>query len=204
MVKNKKYKFAIYIDEHGRERLHLKKLISLLEDEYPFLKQKGCLGRNKSILKAKAKEIIVFGSSKRNDFSVVDAETYDALTEDRRFPIVNLQGDFKKVKKYLKRYAENNYSNKFTSCYCYKYDVVDEDYFCTPTTYSVVVETPPVKKKRKAALGLDKVSVHHNFVKVGWDLFDIYVTKFKEEYVKVDGNIYWIERDSYGNGKLVV
>jgi 4-alpha-glucanotransferase len=101
MIKNKKYKFAIFVDEHGRERLHLKKLISLLEDQYPFLKQAGRCNRERPITKARVKDVIVFGSSKRSDYAVISAEDYDELTEERRFKLVNLQAEFKKVKKLL-------------------------------------------------------------------------------------------------------
>lgn len=222
--KKKKYKFAIFVDEHGRERLHLKKLIELLEDKYPYLKQAGRCNRERLISNAKVKDVIVFGAAKRSDFAVVSAADYDDLTDDRRFTLVNLQGNFKKVKKLLARYAEANYPGKFEK----------EDYYCCNRNSSfffleeeqqpssnwwddvvvldvpkpkkrrsnITVERPISNKKRKNATHLEEVSVHHNFVKVGFDVFDIDETIRGDEFVKIDGSTYFIDRDSFGNGIL--
>jgi hypothetical protein len=70
------------------------------------------------------------------------------------------------------------------------------------TWKSAIVEKPVTSKKRKNAKYLDKAKVYYNFVKVGFDTFDIYETSAGEEFVEIDGYTYWIERDSFGNGKL--
>jgi len=228
MVKTKKYKFAIFVDEHGKERLHLKKLIELLENEYPFLKQQGRYCRKGLLSKVSVKDIIVFGANKRSDFTVMSAAEYDELTEDRRFPLVNLQGQFKKVKKLLAHYAEGNYPSKFYYDHHYCCNRSSDDIFVVEDCSSsrtrvrnwwddlVIIEDPPRRKKqsnikierpvsaekRKKATGLTEVNVRHNHVQVGWDIYDIDENLNGDEYVKIKGSTYWIDRDSFGKGIL--
>lgn len=213
----KKRKFAIIVDEHGKAKLYLKKLIGELENEYSFLKQGGRYARECAIQNAQVGEIIVFGSSKRFDFAVVTAEKFDKLQEERRYKLVNLQKDWKKVRKLLSIYAEANYPCKFEKHCCetvllfddvsskdkaWWEDIIVLDIPRRKRRSSITLDRPVTKKKRKPAKYLDTAVVHHNFVKVGFDIFDIDEDRKGNESVKIDGFRYDIIRDSYGQGIL--
>lgn len=214
VIKTKKYKFAINVDEYGRRKETLSELLDLLTEEYPFLKQANRMVTKKRALNAKVGEVIIFGFSKKYDYRVVTEEEYDELSIHRNTPLVNLVEDWEEVEELLQQYAVANYPNDFDS---------DDDYYCCAKkkVYYIedvcfddiyVVQQPKKKSTttrrktytKKSNLKLDDVSVHHTHVKVGWDVFDILLDRNDEEFIKVDGNIYWIDRDSNGNGKLSV
>ena len=220
MVNKKQYKFSVLVDEFGKNKKYLKKLAILLAEEYPFLKQANRYVTNKRLVAAKKGDVIIFGLSRKYDFKVVPNEDWEDLIDGRRFKLVELDGEWSKVKTYLDRYAEANYPDEYEDeqqqeCYCCAYDVDLYDF------NTIRVVSSPKKKgdkeyikflnkhtrasiKRSSKLQLEEVTVHHNFVKVGWDVYDIWLDKDEEEYVTINKNVYWIDRDSAGNGKLSV
>lgn len=213
MVKTKKYKFSILVDEFGKDKKTLKKLTRLLGEEYPFLKQASRYITTKRINGAKKDDVIVFGSSRKYDVKVVSYEEWEDIVDGRRFKLVELKKQWSKVKRYLDQYAQANHLNEYNDYedhYCYTYDLNPDWDFndlyivqSSPKKKNKVVRTTS-KKKTRNSLQLEEVKVHHNFVRVGWDIYDIMLNRQGEEYVKINKKTYWVDRDSAGNGKLSV
>ena len=206
----KKYKFAILIDERGSDKLYLKRLITMLKEDFSFLKEECRLTREKSITKGKLGDIIVFGTHPKFDFTTVSKTEFEE--EYDHLEVFGLQQEFSKVKLQLKKYVSNRH-NYTVDCeltkhaYIYE-DDYDEDFVVVRKTRKV----KPVKKvvvkvkssARKAQTVLDEVRVHHEYVQVGWDNYTIYLDAHGDEFIVVDGNVYFVERNSSGKGWLTV
>jgi hypothetical protein len=213
----KKRKLAINVDEYGRNKKYLSRLLDLLSDEYPVLKQANRFASTKRVAAAKKGDVIVFGFSKAFDFKVITEDQYEEYSVHRRTPEFDLSSDWYEIVEAIEEYAVANYPDEFeeeNNCTCHKYcrtsDVlyVDndrdwEDLFVAVPSKRKVKQQRPVRKNKKA-LGLEDVEVKHNYVRVGWDVFDIWFNSDDEEYVTVDNNVYWVDRDSSGRGKLSV
>ena len=230
VYKTKKYKFAINVDEYGgRKKESVLDLLDLLKEEYSYLTQANRVIAKKRVLNAKKGELIIFGFSKKYDFRVVNEEEWEELSVSRRTPVVDLLDEWEEVQDLLQEYAVANYPNEADDDYYddYRYNKKRKPNYCRNNEIiiyddidfdEIFIQQQPRKKyktttkrrntytnrNKKNNLGLEEVSVHHTHVKVGWDVFDIMLDNRDEEYVKVDGNIYWIDRDSSGNGKLSV
>ena len=210
VYKTKTQKFAILVDEYGRHKPSLDNLVMILEEDYPFLKQANRVITKKRLSAAKKGDYIIFGFSKKYDFRVVSEEQWDEFSVHRRTPVVKLDKDWDEMMDLLDEYVEANYYPEEEKHLCckstiYVYDDVDYDNI-------FVVQQEKKKKPSSKRRGLyinkndklEEAQVYHTFVKVGWDVFDIWLNGDGEEYVKIDGNVYWIDRDSNGNGKLSV
>lgn len=208
----KKTKFAILIDEAGSEKLYLNRLVTLLREDYSFLKEECRLTREKQISKAKLGDIVVFGTHPRFDFTTISKgefeEEYDHLD------VFGLQAEFSKVKQQIKKYIRNRHNYKVDcdlSDFAYVYED-DDDYDENFVVVRKTRKVKPVKKvvvkvqksKRKAQTVLDEVRVHYKYVQVGWDNYTIYFDAHDDEFIVVDGNVYFIERNSSGKGWLTV
>ena len=221
MYKKKKHKFAILVDEVGRKKQSVSDLLDILSEEYPFLKQANRVVTTKRVAAAKKGDVIIFGFSNKYDYRLITEEDWEEYSIHRRTPLVELSNEWEEVEELLEQYAASNYSKEFEI----DYDRDDNYRYCRSkkNTYDLedlllddiyYVQQQPKKRKtytktrktykKKNNLKLEEVSVHHNFVKVGWDVFDIFLNNQNEEYVKVDGNTYWIDRDSSGGAKLSV
>jgi len=199
----KSRKFAILVDERGKEKLYLKKLISLLREDYSFLKEERCITRDKSIGKAKLSDVIIFGTHKKFDYTTVSRSEFE---EDySSLDVYGLQSEFAEVKRMIKKYIRDRKGYVLDRCFTKK-SVCYEDYY--NDDYLIVVDVPKKKKtktiKKPRNLQLEEVRVHHNYVQVGWDNFTIYEDAHGEEFVEVDGNVYFIERNNLGEGWLTV
>lgn len=207
----KKHKFAVQVDEFGRNKRKLNKLLDLLEDKYPYLKQAPRYVTTKRVAAAKKGDFIIFGFAKKYDFRVLTEIQAEEYFVGRRTPKLKLSKHWREVKELLYDYATANHPDEFEDNYKYcKNTLFFVDDFCSSDLY--YTQQKPRKStakkrrttKRRNNLHLEEVNVYHNFVKVGWDVYDIWLNENEEEYVKVDGNIYWIDRDSNGNGKISV
>jgi hypothetical protein len=203
------------VDEFGAKKKHLTKLLNLLKEEYPFLTQANRVCNTKRVAAARKDEVILFGSSNKYDFKVISSKVYEDSFEN--YPLFFLSEDWTQVKNRLAKFASANYPEQYfidDRPYCCVPDIVYvdndrdwEDIFVVTSTSSRKKKVAPVRRTKvvsSSKLQADKISVFHNFVKVGWDVYDIYLNEDDEEYVKIDGNVYWIDRDSRGKGKLSV
>lgn len=192
-----KKKFAIYIDEPGREKLYLKKLIELIKNDYSFLKEKGRLLREKTISKAKIGDFIIFGEKgKVYDYTTVSEDTFDEYFSN--YSVLSLREDFSKVKKTIGKYVQQNYDD--TGVYL----VIDDN--TTLVVDDIIYKDKPTRKKNKKrnSLRLDEVRVFHEYVQVGWDNYDIYLDAHDNEFVVIDGNVYYVDRNSSDKAVLTV
>lgn len=195
-------KFAILVDERGKEKLYLKKLISLLREDYGFLKEECRITREKIITKAKTGDLIVFGTHKKFDYTTVSnrefREDYSSLD------VYALQEEFAKVKQQLKKYIRDRKGYVIDRCFDDNVVYYEE----SPFDFFVVDIPKKVKKpkriKKSKDLQLEEVRVHHNYVQVGWDNFTIYEDAHGDEFVEIDGNVYWVERNNMGKGWLTI
>jgi len=222
MVYTKKtHKFAILVDEYGRGKKQLQELVLLLKEDLSFLKQAPRVLASKRIQQARKGDYIVFGFSKRYDFRVLNKDQWEEYTVDRRTPVADLYEEWEEVEDLLDEYVEANYPNEVDvedsyRPYCCNSDnvIILEDFDPDDIYY---VEVPKKKKKKTTkkptvkrrkvttdTVGIKEAKIYHNFVKLGWDVFDIMLNEDEEEYVKINGNVYWIDRDNNGYGKLSV
>ena len=218
----KKRKFAISVDEYGRNKKYLAKLLDLLKEEYPFLKQANRIAAKKRLASARVDDVIAFGFSKKYDFKVITQDEWEEYSVHRRTSLFDLKNDWNDIDEALEEYAEANYPDEYDEdddCCIY---ASKRKHYCTADELIYVdddrkwedlyVYLPKSKKKqqqrtRKSSskkLQLEDVDVKYNHVRVGWDVFDIWLNKEGEEYVTIDKNTYWIDRDSRGRGKLAV
>ena len=218
VVKQKKHKFAVRVDEFGRKKSSLSDFLDVLKEEYSFLTQANRIVAQKRAANAKQGDLIIFGFSRKYDYRVVSEEEWEEISIHRNTPEVDLDADWEEVMDLLEHYASSNYPDEFEDDddyyrYCRKHD--DTVYYfddCCWDDILIVTDTPKKRRsapKRKTVqvsskLGLEKMDVFHNFVKVGWNVYDIKFNEDDEEYVKINGNIYWIDRDSNGYGKISV
>lgn len=216
MVQNKKYKFAVIVDEFGAKKKYLIKFLDLLEEEYPYLKEAARVVTTKRVSRAKRGEIIVFGFSRKYDYRLVTEDQWEELSVSRRTPVVELYDEWNDAVDLLEEYAEENYPDEFDDdCRSSKHKIyyVDDndidDILVVRSSSSKKNNYRRQKSSRKkqggsSSLNLSEIDVHHNHVRVGWDIYDIYLDKDDEEFVKIDGNTYYIDRDRKGKGKLSV
>ena len=209
---SKKYGFGIVNSEHGYSQKYLKALVAEIK-RYPWLEQqaKGLRYTN-SITRAVLGDGIIFGDAPRNfsyDYRVVDHLTDLQVPGTRIYDLVK---DFRKILNALKKYYNANYagvSRHAASC-CNPLGL--KDIFKHPTykrssgvgqvkvNLNVNVNRAPIKKKKA---NVSKVRIFNNFVKVGFDQFDIFLTgKKHKEFVIIDNQKFWIKADVLGHRRL--
>ena len=151
VYKKKKYKFGVVIDEFGKNKRYLNKLINRLEEDYDFLKQANRCQSKKRLATAKKGEIIAFGFSKKFDFQIVTADRWEDMVIDRRTPEVELHEDWKEVKELLQQCAEANYPEEVDLPYYYCKAVDTTITFFEEDDYrdNIYVYRAPVVKKKK-------------------------------------------------------
>jgi hypothetical protein len=209
--------FAIRIDEPGKERLYLKRFVSSLENDYYFLKEEPRFSRLKKTGKGKYGDFIVFGISKHFDFTTVDKKEFAA--EYGHFDVYSLMDEKKNITRLLKRYIRNSdrrykYDGlKFPK----KYKVVNDVFF----DLNYLCEKPKKKKKKKKVKtyyvpqccekkyntkksNLKEVEIYCEYVRIGWKNYTIYEDAHGDEFIIRKGNLYWVNRDSYGPDYLSV
>jgi hypothetical protein len=189
-----KYKFAVIVDEQGRRKPKLNEFIDLLKEDYPRLQESRRYGA-KRIGAARKGDVIIFGISSKYDYRLMSKEEFEEYSDEHHVSTLYLSEDFELVEESLELYVRKlrkKKNNKKDDC-CNVYVYIDDD--C-----SLYYE----EQQEQEELYLDKMQVFHNFVKVGYDVYDIYLDESDNEFVKIDGRKYWIDRDYYGNGKVSV
>ena len=216
---SKKGKFAISINEQGRSKYYVKKLSYLIKEKYPFLNEKCGFNRAKALRNAKGGDLIVFGVSRKHDFSVM---TMDSFVEDPRIShkmdAIDLEAGFKLVKEALKRYVEKNYPWKVPAkikkqvCYAPKVSPCVAFPGIRPVvSCPLVVTTPPCRPVRVASAPRScprdwDMQVNNTYVLLtnGSRYETRKIQKCgNRETVRIDNRLYTIRRDSYGRGIVV-
>lgn len=187
---SKKKAFGVFVTE---PRMMNKRYIkSLLKEvaKYPKLQEASKAFWNAtSISKAQFGDTIIFGDAPEGfvyDIRVEkDLNFAQAICKDKR--VYDLIGEWSNVKKAISKYYTSNYPTKRSTSSP-----------CVNVTVKVNVNTTPIKRQKS----WEKVTIFHNFVKVGFDQFDILVDKKEKKYVIIDDDLFRIKRDIFGNKVL--
>ena len=212
--RKRKYPFVVVNTDkfHGK---YVKELAREVKEYNELTKLPGTL----KLKHIQQNQIIVFGDVKCGKYSyrvVNEQQTQDNLNfiDERKLKVFNLVEDFDEIIDQLEKYVEKN--NTY-----YKPPIRNwlSDRFCKPTLRKrpiynkpreviIEVEIPRYKtyvpKKKKPVLFYEDVKVHHNWVRVGWNQFDIKQNDNCERYIKTPQGKFYVEEDSYGQGYLVV
>ena len=171
---------------------YVRELVRLAKS-YGLTEQSGTFSQ-RSVRNINTSDIIIFGDAPAFcdfDYRVeTDLEVISKL-DGRRFKVYGIVDDFKRVKKRLREYALNN-------------NLVSEKQPRSEGVslrLNVNVQRPTVKllAVKEPALQMEKVTVHNNWVKVGYRQYDIYVDLFGNEFIKLeDGTKFWVKENRWG------
>jgi hypothetical protein len=204
--KTKKENAFVVLNSDNDYGFYMRRLAKELE-RYPELSEIPKILRTRSLKNIETGNLIVFGDATGGidyDYRVEkDAKNLDHL-DGRRFKAYDIINDFDKVIKKLKAYADDNNS-------------ADEIYLAVGKkakkveTFDVEINVNvhkghPIYRANIAVLRPEilaqKVTVFNNWVKVGYNQYDIYCDLFGNEFIYVDGVKFFVEQDRYGRKYL--
>lgn len=206
-VKAKKNPFIIVNtdNDHG---LYVKKLEKEL-DKYKNLKGYT------DLLDIETNNLIIFGDDDKFDYRVeTNYVTLTSLTgkDVRVYDIVN---DFDRIIRRLGTYCKNN-GIKHKAAYRddlvvnLRVNVVEDKprNFTCPLLHGLGIHTVPAKKTlvnvySKPNVTAEKITVFANWVKIGWNQYDIYVDMCGNEFITLeDGEKLFVKEDRFGRRYL--
>lgn len=177
-------------------------------EKYPELREIPKVLRTRSLKKIQTGNLIVFGDASGNvdyDYRVVkDARLLDHL-DGRRFKAYDIINDFGTIVKKLKEYAYNNEPATEVICYVAETKKPKVKTFDVEINVQAHVKHPKYRANiaiLRSEVLQQKVTVFDNWVKVGYNQYDIYADMFGNEMIYVDGNKFFVRKDRYGNGYL--
>jgi len=212
--KEKKYPFIIVNTDNDRG-LYVRKL------ELELTKYKGLqqAGRSDSGFHGiKTNDLIVFGDSLKYDYRIeMNYVTLVPIAGRRKVRVFDLVDDFDRITKRLATYCKNNGIRVRNA---YRDDVqVNLNITVVDTEKPRKVSECPLlrrfqKETKKTLVSVydrpnltaEKITVHANWVKIGWNQYDIYVDTWggKEFIVLEDGEKLFVKEDRYGRRYLDV
>lgn len=168
----------------------IQKLGTLTQIPKPF--------RVKSLKNINTGDLIVFGDSNGlldYDYRVeTNAKKLEHL-DGRKWKAYDLVNDYEKVVKRLRKYAQANFGS------------VDES--DTEIEINVNVNVPTDTTSYKTIIGVaypriskEKVTIFDNWVKIGYNQYDIFVDLLGNEMIYVDGYKFFIKEDRFGRKYL--
>jgi hypothetical protein len=137
---------------------------------------------NKVAAKIKYGDYLVFKTKE------VYRETSSNDVIDLDLPIYKLSDDFKKIEKLINNFFENVYKPA-TTC-----DICDYCPFSTKCRRDTIIRDGEWVSSRKE----EKVTIFNNYVKVGYDQYDIHTNFYGEETVKIRGQKFEVLSDYKG------
>jgi hypothetical protein len=169
-------------------------------------------------------ELIVFGDGQKYDYRV-EMEYYLLNTlVGKNVKVFDLVDDYDSIVRRLQRYCENNNIRRIarqSEDVCkvkINITVTEEDAPKKKTSWCPFFqEKKDVKKKsvkypkalvnvyeqEKPAEILEKVTVHSNWVKIGWNSYDIYLDRWNNEFISLeDGTKFFVKTDRFGKRYL--
>jgi hypothetical protein len=209
-AKEKKNPFIIVNtdNDHG---LYVKKLEKEI-DKYKGLKLSDS---SADLYDIEKNNLIVFGDSHKYDYRIEMNEiTLTALTgKDVR--VYDIVDDFDRIVRRLSTYCKNNGIKRKNAyrdecCVNLRVNVVEEPKVICPLAARKyrVYEEPKVKKTlvnvySKPNVSVEKITVHSNWVKIGWNQYDIFVDLFGNEFITLeDGDKLFVKEDRFGRRYL--
>jgi hypothetical protein len=164
--------------------------------------------RKKSLKGIETGDLIVFGDTQGTvnyDYRVeTEAAKLDHL-DGRKFKVYDLINDFDKVIKRLKRFAEENDGEEYLlvkenkKCKCE--ENVSEININLNVHNRIPKSVTHVAILRKE-INEEKVTIFDNWVKVGYNQYDIYVDLFGKEFIYVSGSKFYVKEDRFGRKYL--
>ena len=211
-VKEKKNPFIIVNTDNDRG-LYVRKLEKEL---YKFKNLKSSSG---DVLfdEIETNDLIVFGDSPKYDYRVENNYlNLVSFSEKKDVKVYDLIDDFDRIVRRLATYTKNN---NIKRKYAYRDNEVDEvvvrihveeepkkklsSYICPLLEGKCKVKKTLVNVYKKPDVTVEKITVHDNWVKIGWNQYDIWVDLKGREFIKLeDGEKLWVETDRFGKRYL--
>lgn len=191
---------------------YVKRLVREIS-KYPELREQPKILRHKALKSIETGDLIVFGDAVGNidyDYRVeTNAKNLDHL-DGRKFKVYDLINDFTEVLKRLRKYVEEN-SGEETRFECSSEGIRRIKYEERTSPVRIEIELN-VQKKRPSYVSPflvvrekdcnEKVTIFDNWVKVGYNQYDIYVDLFGREIVYIKGQKFFIATDRFGRRYL--
>ena len=204
-AKEKKYPFIVVNTDNNRG-LYVKKLESMMS-KYRLIPFDGVKIRD-----IRTSDLIIFGGNVQYDYKIEMNYVKLHALAGKKFKVFDIVDDFDKIVRRLETYCKYNK----VRCKCF------ESYYDRPCCSDIIevrlVEEKPKKKvicpfrKTKKTLvdiydkpdiSVDKVTVFDNWVKIGWNQYDIYVDLLRKEFITLeDGEKLYVKTDRFGRRYL--
>lgn len=208
-AKEKKNPFIIVNTDNDRG-LYVKKL------EQEIAKYKGLTSADNDpkFTSIETKDLIIFGDSTNFDYRIEDMK-YITLNSfmGKDVKVYDLVGDYPKIVKRLVTYCKNNGIKRKAAYRDEDVDIkinitVDEPrktvcpLLCGKYV-SPKVERTLVNVYSKPDVSVEKITVHTNWVKIGYNQYDIVVDLFGTEFIVLeDGQKMFVKTDRFGRRYL--
>lgn len=208
-AKEKKNPFIIVNTDNDRG-LYIKKL----EQEIAKYKNLVSADRDPKFLSIETKDLIVFGDSINFDYRIKDMNyiTLNSLI-GKDVKVYDLVGDYSKIVRRLATYCKNNGIRRKAA---YRDEdltvrvnlVVDQPRktvcpLLRGQYVSPQVERTLVNVYSKPDVSVEKITVHTNWVKIGYNQYDIFVDLFGGEFIVLeDGQKMFVKTDRFGRRYL--
>jgi tRNA splicing endonuclease len=213
---SKKANSFVVLNSDNDYGFYVKRLVREL-DKYAELREVPKSFRKKSIKEIKTGDVIVFGDAFGDvDYDYRVANNVEELNclDGRAYKSYDMLNDFGKIISKIKGYAEGN-KRKSTE----EYLIVEEEIknkkrnnMRVSSAINIVLGDKVYKKAKKryvtpiAVLRPEiqerKVTIFDNWVKVGYNQYDIFCNLRGEEFVYIDGAKFTIHTDRYGKKYL--
>jgi hypothetical protein len=183
---------------------YMRRLVKEIK-KYAELTEQPKILRKKSLKNIETGDLLVFGDCLGNvgyDYRVeTNHRSLDHL-DGRSFKVYDIINDFDKVIKRLKKYvAENN--GEFL--------LVEDNDEPEVRVTEIQIDVNVHKRSPKSVIPIailrndvceEKVTIFDNWVKVGYNQYDIYVDLFGREIVYIDGSKFYVKEDRFGRKYL--
>jgi hypothetical protein len=174
--------FAVKIDDRGK--LYIKSLVELVEKHVSL--------RKRAIKNLEVGDFVVFT---KKDIYVED-NPFALVGSDLK--VLSLVNDHDKVLSYVRNFFKSNNLKKKTSSIYNEIDLCDVCPFsdiCGSIDNNIIRDGEFINVE-------EKVTIQYNSVKVGYDLYRIYSTRFGKKYVNIEGQKFEVKND-YMTGKYL-
>ena len=192
--KTKKYPFAVFVDDPTGLATEAFANMVRSRNLKASLKNRLCCTNLSSLSFG---DWVIFGTDRYYDFEITSSEF--VISNRKVVNVYSLLAQSDEVIEALEGYINRNKEKA-------KKSVIEEIDEIEININIREVEAPKPKPRRVVSSLIytaEPVTVHDNFVKVGYDLFKVKKDSITgRKYVKIDGSVYLIEEDSSGNKYL--
>ena len=208
-AKEKKNPFIIVNTDNDRG-LYIRKL----EQEIAKYKNLVSADNDPKFTSIETKDLIVFGDSKNFDYRIKDMNyiTLNTLM-GRDVKVYDLVGDYPKIVRRLATYCKNNGIKRKAAYRDEELNlrvnlVVEEPRRTGCPLFRGQYVSPKVERTlvniySKPDVSVEKVTVHSNWVKIGYNQYDIFVDLFGGEFIVLeDGQKMFVKTDRFGRRYL--